>query len=171
MKKIFYFILFLGLINSTTAQIGIGKSLPDGDGLLDFAENSNKGILLPRVDNPDAGSVAGTLLYNINTKKVEYHGNYEWHDLSVKSGAFQVDEEYENYTEEQELNGVILGAIQSTAPGVLVLESTEKALILPKVANPHLNIPDPQAGMIAYDTVSKTVFVFNGLQWTVWGEK
>jgi len=61
-----------------------------------------------------------------------------------------------------------VGSDTTTAPGVLVMESSNKALILPKVATPHLNVKNPYPGMICYDTVSKTMAVFDGLKWSYW---
>ena len=36
--------------------------------------------------------------------------------------------------------GVIMGEATSSADGVLVLESQNKAMILPQIATPHLNV-------------------------------
>ena len=53
-------------------------------------------------------------------------------------------------------------------PGILVLADTDKAMVLPKVASPHLNIVNPAAGMMVYDTTSKQLAVFNGTVWSFW---
>ena len=53
-------------------------------------------------------------------------------------------------------------------PGILVLSDTDKAMVLPKVASPHLNIKNPTPGMMAYDTDSRQLCVFNGTVWTFW---
>ncbi len=63
---------------------------------------------------------------------------------------------------------VIGGDGNSSTPGVLVLEDTNKAMRLPMVASPHLNIIKPAAGMLAYDTVSKLVCIYNGSEWAFW---
>ncbi len=65
-------------------------------------------------------------------------------------------------------NGVIIGAETSVATGILVLESTDKAMILPKISNPHLTGKSPYTGMICYDTVSKTLAIFDGTNWNYW---
>ncbi|MFB9078942.1 hypothetical protein ACFFLS_10415 [Flavobacterium procerum] len=64
--------------------------------------------------------------------------------------------------------GTVIGAQSSDVDGVLVLESSNKALILPKVVSPHLNIIKPMAGTICYDTVKKLLCVYNGTEWTFW---
>jgi hypothetical protein len=58
----------------------------------------------------------------------------------------------------------------SSVSGILVLEDANKAMILPKVASPHLNIISPAAGMMVYDTQKKQLAVFNGTVWSFWGE-
>ena len=55
-----------------------------------------------------------------------------------------------------------------TTPGILVLTDTDKAMILPKVAVPHLNIKNPAAGMLVYDTTNRQLAVFNGKNWSFW---
>ena len=55
-----------------------------------------------------------------------------------------------------------------TTPGILVLTDTDKAMILPKVAEPHLNIKNPAAGMLVYDTTNRQLAVFNGKNWSFW---
>uniref|UniRef100_A0AAU6WRA1 Uncharacterized protein n=1 Tax=Chryseobacterium endophyticum TaxID=1854762 RepID=A0AAU6WRA1_9FLAO len=54
------------------------------------------------------------------------------------------------------------GGASDTTPGILVLKDTNKAMVLPKVASPHLNIINPSAGMMVYDTVKHQLAVFNG---------
>lgn len=65
-------------------------------------------------------------------------------------------------------NGVIIGSNTSSANGVLILEATDKALVLPKIASPQTNVRSPYPGMICYDTTSKSVAVFDGKVWNFW---
>lgn len=60
-----------------------------------------------------------------------------------------------------------IGTLTAT-DGILVLEDTDKAMILPKVASPHLNIIDPAPGLIVYDTDSRQLAVYNGKVWSYW---
>lgn len=55
-----------------------------------------------------------------------------------------------------------------TTPGILILSDADKAMILPKVASPHLNIINPAAGMMVYDTVNRQLAVYNGTVWSFW---
>ena len=66
-------------------------------------------------------------------------------------------------------NGVIIGANISSKPGVLVLESSTRALILPYVANPHTTIGNNASiGTIVYDTTSDSLALFDGVNWHYW---
>ncbi len=157
-----------------SAQVAIGKATVDGDGILDFGADDNKGILLPRIISLDAGSVPGTLYYDTSDSKVKFLGSTTV-DLSVKdvqaANQFQItDEGYNNLNEIADLNGTILGAETSTVPGVLILESEEHALILPKVTS-YTNVGDPEAGMIVYDQTKKLFCVYDGEKWAFWGKE
>jgi len=52
--------------------------------------------------------------------------------------------------------------------GVLELRANDKALVLPKVENPHLNVKSPVPGMMVYDSNSKSLAIFDGLKWNYW---
>ncbi len=149
-----------------SAQIAVEKTQADGDGLLDFAGNTTKGILLPVVETLPTNAVAGTLLMDKNDKTLKMNVESSWVSLSdpgsVTSVVFNTNEEVSGQ------NRIIMGASATNAPGVLVLESSTKALILPKVAAPHLNVKSPYPGMICYDTTSKSMAVFDGLKWSYW---
>ena len=64
----------------------------------------------------------------------------------------------------------VIGAdgASNTTPGILVLSDTDKAMILPKVASPHLKIINPAPGMMVYDTTAKQLAIYNGKSWTFW---
>ena len=53
-----------------------------------------------------------------------------------------------------------------TTPGILVLQDSDKAMVLPKVASPHLKIVNPAAGMMVYDTTNNCLKIFNGTVWS-----
>ncbi|MNG09522.1 hypothetical protein D3C84_929420 [compost metagenome] len=61
-----------------------------------------------------------------------------------------------------------MGAKESAADGVLVLESADKALVLPKVNNPHITVKSPYTGMMCYDLNKKAVAIFDGVVWNYW---
>lgn len=165
MKNIIVLIgfLFSGLV---FAQVGIGKEAIDGSGILDFAPNTTNGIMLPIIETLPNDAVAGTILMDKNDKTIKMKDHSTWIALSdagsINNVTFNTNDEVAGP------NRVIIGGPVTSVPGVLVLESTDKALILPKVADPHINVKSPYPGMICYDTVSKTMAVFDGLKWSYW---
>ena len=164
MKKI---ILTLGLIIgglTINAQVAIGKATVDGDGLLDFASGTTNGIILPIVETLPATPANGTILMDRNDSKIKMRENGSWVELTTTGNLTGVTANPALEAGE----GAIIGAETSSVDGVLVLESTNKALILPKVASPHLNVKSPHAGMMCYDTTSQSIAVFDGARWHFW---
>lgn len=182
MKHIFsIFALFLtGVLFS---QIAIGKSSVTNTSVsLEFG-SGNRGLILPWVFDASTMTNAepGTLVFDTTDKKIKYKKNLNlWQELT-----FNVSHTYNGVTldttgsvdlsaqigiEEKTNAKVIIGSNPSaeTAPGILVLSDTNKAMILPKVASPHLNIINPSPGMVVYDTVKNMLCVFNGTVWTFW---
>lgn len=166
MMKSIIMIIVLSCVGSVHAQIGINKEMVDGDGLLDFAANTTNGILLPIVKTLPDNAVAGTILMDKNDKILKMKIGSDWVHLSdvgsITNATFNTNPEIPGP------NRIIMGAATTNAPGVLVLESIDKALILPKIATPHTNVKSPYPGMICYDTTSKTLAVFDGLKWSYW---
>ncbi len=161
MKELRIIIIMLFMMDFTYGQIAIGKSSVDGDGLLDFG-TEGKGIILPYTDvvsNPSPG----TFVFSTNSKMVEYYDGKEWIEMNIEP-----NETAPVVTLSEVGEGVVLGSNSSTESGVLVLESTNKALILPKVADPHNTIGSPALGTMCYDTTSKSIAVFNGKEWSYW---
>lgn len=156
------------LFNFSIAQVAIGKQVVEGSStVLDFNNiaGNTKGIILPATSGPATGSlVNGTFIFDTTDNKVKVYENDIWKPLSDagSSGAVVV-----NNTAELG-KGVVMGQSSSTADGVLVLESPDKAMILPQIATPHLNVKNPYPGMICYDTTSKTLAVFDGAVWNYW---
>lgn len=169
------FSFFLGVLSSM-GQTSIGKKTTEGsDVLLDFKVNDNRGIILPWItkETDVIAPVGGTLIFDTNDKKVKYFKvgtSAQWVDLSINTG--QVDDRIQqNKVEKTVHDQAVIGSRSSSASGVLVLESVTKAMVLPKMESPHLNILSPQAGTIAFDTVSKMLCVFNGKEWSFWKVK
>ena len=158
------------------AQVAIGKASVSSPSVsLEFG-TGNKGILLPWVTGVSTvtGAVNGTLVYNTTDKKVYVKYASGWKDLSVDATGTTVDPitNVDGLTLQNSLNDlntakVSIGTPTST-PGILVLEDTNKAMVLPKVASPHLNIVKPSPGMMVYDTTKKQLAVFNGTVWSFW---
>lgn len=165
-------IILISLIAFATAysQVAIGKTiLESASSSLEFG-NENRGMILPWVTNASSlqNTVNGTLVFDLSDKKVKSFQNNIWVDLSINTSGI-ADSSLQNDLNDNPAAKTSIGIPTATA-GILVLEDNNKAMILPKVASPHLNIISPDAGMMVYDTVKKQLAVFNGSVWTFWGE-
>lgn len=133
-------------------------------------------------------SVDGTIIFDLSDKKMKYRRAGLWFNLTgdgitfpltVKNASNQdvtyntfnsIDSSLQDGKKENETAKVVIGAngATDTTPGILVLTDTDKAMVLPKVASPHLNIQDPAPGMMVYDTVKRQLAVYNGTVWSFW---
>ncbi|MBB4807865.1 hypothetical protein HNP38_003181 [Chryseobacterium defluvii] len=170
MKRIF-FILFAFAIIHTHSQVVIGNdNITSISVSLEFG-NDNRGLLLPWVTSASAltGAVNGTIIFDTSDKKIKYKKAGSWFDLSVNNTG-EADTNLQNNLMENSTARVTIGKNggSDTTPGILVLTDTDKAMILPKVASPHLNIISPSAGMMVYDNSAHQLAVFNGSVWSFW---
>lgn len=147
-----------------TGQTAIEKHTVDGDGILDFASGTTKGIILPAVETLPATPANGTFLYDKNAQMVKMYENGVWVNLTDEGDNSAVLP----YSGTDINKQTVIGATGTNVAGVLVLEATDKGLILPKVASPHLNVPSPYPGMMCYDTDAKALAVFDGEVWSYW---
>ena len=166
------FLVFLSI--NAFSQVAIGKaSITNTSVSLEFG-NENRGIVLPWVESEakvtTTGVVDGTLIYDTSDHKVKLRAASVWKDLSVDATGVADDISIQDTKTDKPSAKVVIGAdgATNTTPGILVLSDSDKAMILPKVASPHLNIMKPAAGMIVYDTVSRQLAVYNGKVWSFW---
>lgn len=165
--------LFICILNFSFAQVAIGKEDVQGTStLLDFSEE-NKGLILPWCTTvPSSNVVGGTLILDAeNDNRIKYYDGTAWQDLSLEDGVV-------NPTNENTLtevgNGTLISDETTTGQrgdGVLVLESNEKAMILPIVEEPVINLESPTAGTMVYDPFNKVICFYNGTSWSFWGQK
>lgn len=180
MKKYIAIITIALFTNSSFAQMIVGDvtkaSANQNSVLLDFEKNVGRGILLPTISDLSkvTSTINGTFILDATdptkaTVKVREKG--VWKNLSASDGnasstklpATPVD----NVTAK-----AVLGTDDATAPdGVLVLNSTSKAMVLPIVDNTD-KIISPSPGMMVYvnnTAINKsTLAVYNGTSWTFW---
>lgn len=173
MKKILL-ILSISLAITAYAQVAIGKSSISSPAVsLEFYDGADnkRGLILPWVTSLGAvtGAVNGTFVYNADDKKVYIKYASGWKDLSVDNTGV-IDTSLQNSLSEITNAKVLIGGDHDTdtTPGILVLGDHHTAMILPKVASPHLNIVNPSPGMIVYDTTKKQLAIFNGSVWSFW---
>ena len=115
------------------------------------------------------------MIFDSQDKKVKVKIVDGWKDLSVNATGTTVDPitQVDGLTIQgstvSELSSAKVSIGNPTAtPGILVLEDANKAMVLPKVYQPHLNIINPSPGMMVFDTKEKLLCVFNGKDWAFW---
>lgn len=180
MRNKLLFNIFLLLVcsisfKSYSQQVSIGEKekFLSTSSILEFPDNDTRGIVLPKIHPKDrVSSYQGTLYYDILDKKVIYAGRERpaWGDLSIQVGSFN-DTSQDSLQEVPGARTYIGNNPNKSIDGVLVLDSTDKALVLPRVESPHLNIINPPAGTIVYDIKANLLCVYNGKEWTFWGVK
>ena len=153
------------------AQVGISRSnVTNGSVSLQFADTENKGLVLPYVIDKSGITENGTVIYDTTDHKVKYLKDNAWFDFSVDaSGTADLSIQGPDKTEQPGAKVCIYttGNTDATA-GILVLGDTNRAMVLPKVASPHLNIINPSPGMMVYDTTKRQLAVYNGTVWSFW---
>ena len=131
--------------------------------------------------------VDGTIIFDLSDKKMKYRKAGNWFDLTgsptfpltvqdannnnvVFTQFNTIDSSLQDNAVEQESAKAAIGAngANDTTAGILVLTDTDKAMVLPKVASPHLNVLNPAPGMMVYDTASRQLAVYNGTVWSFW---
>lgn len=167
-------ILTLLTVCTVKAQVAIGKiSVTNTSVSLEFSDTENRGFILPYVENKSGVSTEGTIIYDTTDHKVKYLKNGgQWVNLSEDDstaatvGTADLSIQGTDKTEKATAKTAI--GNNSSTDGILVLEASDKAMILPKVASPHLNIINPAPGMMVFDTTKKQLAVYNGKVWTFW---
>jgi len=174
MKKTLYSTFFLVLFSISFGQISIGKEKVDGAStLFDFNNvNNTNGIILPAVTTTpadlDATNNGGTFIFDQTDSKVKMYENGTWINLSDKGDNSVITELKLNNNSKEVGEGVIIGAESSKAKGVLVLESEDKAMVLPYIDMPEKNVKSPFPGMICYDSTRNSIALFDGKVWNFW---
>lgn len=128
----------------------------------------------------------GTLIFDLSDKNVKYRKDGAWFNLTnvtypvnvvradnstvTLSANNALDSSLQDDKMESAGAKVAIGANSDsdTTNGIMVLTDTNRAMVLPKVASPHLNIVNPTAGMMVFDTVRQQLAVFNGTVWSFW---
>ena len=186
-------LLTLTVSTCAFAQVAIGKAsisnipattTPNPSISLEFGDyvaGQGKGIIVPWVTSAGdvTGAQQGTIVFDTADKIMKYRrADGSWFNLT-RNETTTVDGQA-NY----DTTGVVNTTLQASltdnpdakaaigtptaTPGILVLEESNKAMVLPKVPSPHLNIINPEPGVMVYDTTTKQLAVFNGKVWSFW---
>ncbi len=166
-------ILLIGTIG-VKSQVAMGKpSVTNASVSLEFADTENRGLILPYIVDKSSMAENGTIIYDASDKKVKYLKDIAtntWFDLTVDTTgvvdlSLQGLDKVEKTTAKTAIGS---NAATDSVDGILVLTDTNKAMVLPRVASPHLNILNPSAGMMVYDLTKKQLAVYNGTMWSFW---
>ncbi|WP_106915860.1 hypothetical protein [Chryseobacterium aurantiacum] len=147
--------------------------------LLEFANTNNKGIIVPYVRTLPSSPTPGTLLLDVSDPVQARFKVYNQNPISGTNGWFDLSGQNGSVTPSLAVQPVgiaetgaktIIGDSSSSVEGVLVLESPNKAMVLPIVTDVS-NILNPSPGMMVYVSVSPTskrLAFFNGSKWSFW---
>lgn len=163
-------IILLGITSlAVKSQVAIGKTaITNSFVSLEFVDGDKKGIILPYIETKTGITENGSLIYDVTDHKVKYLKDNSWFDLSIDTTGTADISIQQDKTELSTAKTTIGTNTAMDSNGVLVLSDADKAMILPRVASPHLNIMNPAPGMMAYDTVKKQLAVYNGTVWSFW---
>lgn len=185
--KIRYSILFCSLATMASGQVAIGKTTVNGNSTIldfhyDYEDISQKGLILSSVDQEPVFAITpgvsspnnGTFVFDRATKKVKMFENNQWVEMTDEGDSSQADA-HANTSDETTYNqGAIIGASASEAIGVLVLESSDKAMILPYTIDTY-SVKSPYPGTMVYDIDysddgnTGRIAIFDGANWNFWG--
>lgn len=167
-------ILILMLSQILFSQMVIGNNIGTASNkssvLLEFANENNKGIILPYVRTLPSLPVEGTIVLDatdVTKARVKYYKG-SWFDLSGADANITTEMSDQPSSAEDPSSSVVIGDA-SSEKGVLVLESNTKSLLLPIVSDVN-NIPSPSPGMMVFvnKTGAKRLAVYNGAYWSFW---
>lgn len=150
----------------------VGTATDKTSVLLEFSKGENRGIILPYITSLPTNPTEGTIILdatNSSDAKVKYY-NGSWIALSQDSGEVRGHlSQQPNEKSNVGKVGTIIGASSTTAEGILVLESTDKAMVLPMVSSTD-EVVNPSPGMMVYvsNAKNKLLAVFNGSNWSFW---
>ena len=157
----------------------VGTATDKTSVLLEFANSNNKGIILPYAREKSAAAYPGAILLDASNGMAARIKYYNGKNLNVDDGWVDLSGVNANVSDAlsqqpvevvEDANAkVIIGNTNSSANGVLVLESTDKAMVLPAVTDVK-DIKSPAPGMMVYvnKAGAKRLAVFNGTYWSFW---
>lgn len=186
-------LIFLATLTCAQAQVIIGDAIGTAtvktSVLLEFAAGKNKGIIVPYVRTLPAASASnqGTILLdasNAATARMKFSNGSAWIDLSGQDANVSTalatqptaTQNPELSTSKAIISDQAVTNSDALPDGVLILESTTKAMVLPTVGMIlqdsvlKVNVPNPSPGMMVYvnTTGAKRLAVYNGSKWSFW---
>lgn len=150
----------------------VGTAIDKTSVLMEFSNAGNRGLILPYITDKTGLTTPGSIILNATTPtaaKVEYYNGTTWVDLSVQSANVSSFLGVQPVAKENASAKMVIGSSTSAADGILVLESSTKAMLLPVVSS-YQDIVNPAPGMMVLVNNGgiKTLAVYNGNQWSFW---
>jgi len=176
MKKLIMLIVLMAFKNNIAAQVifgdAVGSAVDKTSVLMEFSNAGNRGLILPYVTDKTAITTPGSIIFDASTAtsaKAKYYNGTSWIDLSVQPANATSYLSIQPPARDNANSKVIIGSSSSSADGILVLESTTKAMVLP-IATSYQNIINPAPGtmVLLSNGPLKTLAVYNGEQWSFW---
>lgn len=177
MKKLIVIIILSLFSTPTFGQVifgdAVGTAIDKTSVLMEFSNAGNRGLILPYITDKSSVNTPGSIILDATSpsaSKVQYYTGNSWFDLSVQPANVTSYLALQPITREMSSAKFIIGNATSAAEGVLVLESSDKAMILPIVKS-YTNVINPSPGtiLLTSDGGVMTLAVYNGQQWSFWG--
>lgn len=176
MRKKLLYILGLSVCSGISAQVifgdKVGTAANKSSVLMEFANTGNRGFIMPYVTDKTNINAAGSVILDASTPtaaKVRYYNGTAWVDLSVNGANVSSYLAIQPTSRENAAAKVVIGSSTSSADGILVLESSTKAMVMP-ITNSYQNIVNPAPGTMTLVNNSGilSLAVYNGSQWSFW---
>ena len=160
---------FIGL-STASAQVGIGTSTPDSSAALEL-ESTDKGFLPPRMTTAQRDLIpspsAGLIIFNTSTNSIEFCDGDNWVTYNERAKTPVVNTN-------PAPSGTGDFGISTTTPdvnAVLDIASTNKGFLPPRLStNQRNDISDPPAGLLIYNTDTKSLQFYTKANWADFGE-
>lgn len=171
---------FTVTFNTTQAQVTIGAgTAPDEDAVLELVSNTDKGLLLPRLElqstsvpSPLTRHVAGMVVYNTGTTiapgyyfndgtrwiPVADGNSVSWNDVSTQQGATS------NTQDIYQMGAVAVGALNISPNTQFEVNSNSRGMLMPRLSTAERNAITGQIpnGLLIFNTTTNCFNYYNG---------
>lgn len=166
--------LSIAFLQSTSAQVGIGTTSPNGKAILDIQSNS-KGLLIPRMSTSDRNSIVtppeGLIVFNTDSKRIEVYSSANFTADAYTPSTFNigidVGSSYEAFGPFAGWTIQSRGAGQSftaTGSGMLTAISIQVNFVISASTsniyelNIYSGVPSPSCGVVSTSSCTNSSF-------------
>jgi uncharacterized protein (TIGR02145 family) len=154
-------------LSQMNAQVGIGTTSPDASAILDVDASpaNDKGFLPPRLTTAQRNNLpspaAGLVIYNVETKTLEFSDGTDWIDLRDSATITAI-----NSSAATGGDNIGIGTTTPDASAVLDVDATDKGFLPPRLNREERNnISSPAEGLIIFNTDNGCLEFYNDLVW------